>query len=462
MKLLNNPELRRYVWRHFSQLHLLLPPLLVLLYCLLWGSSPSSRLFDGNTFVALFSIMAAGIALVLPGAGRALTDEMSQKTWDFQRMSSLSPLDMLIGKLLGSTLYGWYVVGCIFVGFLILKGDLLRIDQLTTILTAAFALLCGSVASLTLGLFLSREKESQRIGNSTAIMGGALLGGYIFSLLSAATSDMFGINLAASVKWYVLELTHFGALFALTVFYTGWLMVSGWYAMRRHLRYSTGINEWVLFLIMHSIVLAGFAVNVPNLNSSVVLFIAATCFFVSILSLFMEGASSERYRRMIVLYNRGDLRSFMHAIPKWSIGFTYTLLLLAFVSFLPAQSGSNLSHNIPRFYAFEGSSSYLLLNAILFILRDFVLYHAFVMDRPGRKPFVTFMVMLWFYYMMVLPMLPVYLNPFGGKVWLSYLLTVMPTNNGTIGSMLQLFVVSALCYPIIKRKIAPPPSEANS
>ncbi len=43
-------------------------------------------------------------------AGRSLAEEASQNTWDWQRLSALSPWQMAWGKLLGATLPAWLYV----------------------------------------------------------------------------------------------------------------------------------------------------------------------------------------------------------------------------------------------------------------------------------------------------------------------------------------------------------------
>src|SRR2546427_5925055 len=56
-------------------------------------------------------IAAAGLGSVL--AGRGLNEEAHQHTWDWQRLSALTPWQMAWGKLLGAPLPAWlYMLWC--------------------------------------------------------------------------------------------------------------------------------------------------------------------------------------------------------------------------------------------------------------------------------------------------------------------------------------------------------------
>ena len=43
-----------------------------------------------------------------PEAADSVLDEVNDNTWDFQKLSALSPWSLAFGKLFGSTIYCWY------------------------------------------------------------------------------------------------------------------------------------------------------------------------------------------------------------------------------------------------------------------------------------------------------------------------------------------------------------------
>ena len=103
-----NPELRRQLWLNWRPTQLLWSALLVALVMALPAamSPPDSR------SVAMYMTATIGlwVAVLLFGpalASKSLRDEVAQRTWDWQRLSAITPWPMAWGKLLGSTLPAW-------------------------------------------------------------------------------------------------------------------------------------------------------------------------------------------------------------------------------------------------------------------------------------------------------------------------------------------------------------------
>jgi hypothetical protein len=110
----HNPEFQRQLWLNWrpSQLgwSLLLTALLM--------ATPLALVQPGDRLHTLLItgllgmwIAAAGLGSVL--AGRGLNEEARQHTWDWQRLSALTPWQMAWGKLLGAPLPAWlYMLWC--------------------------------------------------------------------------------------------------------------------------------------------------------------------------------------------------------------------------------------------------------------------------------------------------------------------------------------------------------------
>ncbi len=110
----HNPEFQRQLWLNWrpAQLgwSLLLTALLLATPMVL--VQPEDRL-HALLVAALIGmwIAAAGLGSVL--AGRGLNEEAHQHTWDWQRLSALTPWQMAWGKLLGAPLPAWlYMLWC--------------------------------------------------------------------------------------------------------------------------------------------------------------------------------------------------------------------------------------------------------------------------------------------------------------------------------------------------------------
>lgn len=92
-----NPELRRNLWLEFS-LHRLIgmPAVLALLFALFgsFGGAWRERVFTA----ALWGFVILAHFWGTRQASAAVTDEVRDRTWDWQRLSALSPWQMTWGK----------------------------------------------------------------------------------------------------------------------------------------------------------------------------------------------------------------------------------------------------------------------------------------------------------------------------------------------------------------------------
>jgi len=103
-----NPELRRQLWLNWRPTQLLWSALLVALVMAL----PAAMSKPENRQPAMYMTASVGLwlAVLLVGpalASKSLRDEVAQRTWDWQRLSAITPWPMAWGKLLGSTLPAW-------------------------------------------------------------------------------------------------------------------------------------------------------------------------------------------------------------------------------------------------------------------------------------------------------------------------------------------------------------------
>ncbi|MGD8642238.1 MAG: hypothetical protein PVG89_16490, partial [Gammaproteobacteria bacterium] len=103
-----NPEFQRNVWLELTPHRVVsMPAVLVAVFFLVY-------LIAGDRYPDPLRITAMTIFFLLTLlwgsrlAGEALVNEVQDRTWDQQRMSSISPWSMSWGKLFGSTVFTWY------------------------------------------------------------------------------------------------------------------------------------------------------------------------------------------------------------------------------------------------------------------------------------------------------------------------------------------------------------------
>ena len=122
-----NPELQRYVWLEFSLQRLIVMPL-VLAVILYISSSGTSNVASNIAYCAMFLFV---VLIGLWGGNKAaasVIEEVNDNTWDFQRLSSVSPVSLMFGKLFGSTIYCWINVWWVGQDKIVLSpgGDMLK------------------------------------------------------------------------------------------------------------------------------------------------------------------------------------------------------------------------------------------------------------------------------------------------------------------------------------------------
>lgn len=110
-----NPELRRNVWLELTRHRVIVAPVVLVLALLLVSSNeerPWPAIFDWATGLFVVMVHLWGTRKT----GESVSDEVRERTWDGQRLSSLTPWAMTWGKLLGAPAFPWYVAAlCVVV-----------------------------------------------------------------------------------------------------------------------------------------------------------------------------------------------------------------------------------------------------------------------------------------------------------------------------------------------------------
>lgn len=103
-----NPEFRRQLSLELSPARLVLMPaiLLMLAICVFVIEGQQPLVYVHKGALTLVGLLAACVGTFT--ALSSINDELSERTWDQQRMSAMGPWRMAWGKLLGGPSYAWY------------------------------------------------------------------------------------------------------------------------------------------------------------------------------------------------------------------------------------------------------------------------------------------------------------------------------------------------------------------
>jgi hypothetical protein len=379
-----NPEFRRNLWLEFSPQRLMLMPAIILLALFAVGTVSGK---DTPSVILTASILGFGVLTAFWGclqACNALHHELSEGTWDGQRMSSLTSWQMTWGKLLGGPIYAWYgggillLVACLAF-FLMMYypdggsgypfGPMDFFEFLRAMLPLALIALLFQAASMMMLLLRWQRQPGKKPGRVGAI--GLLLlfwiaGGALFSFIS--TPSGFALFIRAQTQggfvWYGLMMETskdflLATLFALTV----WAVIGLWQLMRRELQNRNRPWWWLAFLLFWIVWGAGFGGKKSAADWVLFCCVCAVPIWLSgYILLFSERKDLALWIRLVAAWKRRDSALLQHLLPNWPVSFAVALvlsLIALFLSPLAYGDGSGLFRGV-----------IFLISIVAFVLRD--------------------------------------------------------------------------------------------
>jgi hypothetical protein len=376
-----NPEFKKNIWLEISTQRLIMMPLIILMVVLLASLSPI-----GNTYNKLTNICYFGLVIILLfwGSKVAFTNiinEYNDRTWDWQRMSILSPKQLTIGKLLGAPIYNWY--GAIICLFLVFIFGIMSEE------TSVFDLLINSVSTLLLGVSLLSVSIlfallKIRDGNGRD----KLKSGQIFILLivfafffnSSAFSFMFNRLSLSAVNFNTWK------IFGENLFYAIWAVIGLHQILRRELNYKNKSYLWVLFLLTSSLVKTLVLMNSINMFVDKFLFVYFIILSIQAIALFYLLLLIEQNEisslKILLRKIKGKNYTYLnYNAPLWSLTFSFIIIGLIMIWFLFDENIlNNDNYLIGQFYKNIFGKDYnsfqtlsIILGVMFFILRDFLI-----------------------------------------------------------------------------------------
>jgi hypothetical protein len=356
-----NPELaRNFKLELTSQRLVLMPVILVLLAGLIlsFGGNDFSMGSGWNDYDKLcqFSLIAFLLITGIWGAKSAadgILDEYNNKTWDWQRMSTISPMKMTIGKLFGSTIYNWYGgIICLFIYFVssILSNHhsmLVSFVSMLNVILTAIALQGFTILS---SLMQIRKGDGRRKIKSTSAIFLAIFGlSFIVNGFNENQSRIFGV--ANNLYWYKINFGIFGSLLS-PVFFCSWIVAGLYRSFRTEFQYENGLKWWVIFLISLAIYLTGYFVR-PNylgiekilVASAIAASIAIGYFFITWIMAMAEPKEFIPIREALLSWKNKNYRKFYTQAPLWLVGLIFSagMSVLTCIVFLMCRSSNGSS-----------------------------------------------------------------------------------------------------------------------
>jgi hypothetical protein len=324
-----NPEFDRNLWLEAAPRRIVgLAVVLTLIYggavMLTNSADPSATIAAlGVAGAAVFA--ASGLAWAAWAAGGSILDEIRGRTWEFQRLSALTPWEMTWGKLFGAGALAWLsaLTGlmAIAVANANLHGPGYAVELVILLIgLAVFVQACAMGAAL-IGVRKARAENRTATGGAVVlgVFGGLiLLSMFGASLPIGAMRGPGGVPLSLGdgppVRWWGQLYPSLAFTSASVCVFAGWALTGAWRLMRLELQMRNSPWVWVGFLLFAAIWRAGLA---PAAGGAGVQAMTAALVFIAAayICAFVEPADAVKLRRFMATIRSGALLAAVDLAP---------------------------------------------------------------------------------------------------------------------------------------------------
>lgn len=425
-----NPELRRNLWLEITPHRLLAMPLVLLLVFLTVFAVVEENKAEALSWAGLTGF---GLLTMFWGTGLAANsfiDEVVEKTWDWQRLSTLKPWAMTWGKLLGSTAFAWYGgLLCLLVFVLTAQPG-----RLGSPLELALTLVCLAVLLHALTLAVTAHSSHKNPPKQRSFIRPMGFLAFIFLLLLSVLNfaESSAANTDFTIQWWGVDFGRRHFLLASSVVFMLWAVLAAYRTMCQALAVRTTPVAWLAFMAFGSFYTAGFVARDSALPLVQVLLASLLVWSVGMayLMLFTESTSPVTVRRVLRKFDLAQWRRVAEEMPCWPPSLVIALVcavLLTLVNMTNMTSGKQL----PALWAT------MPLSLVFLLVRDAGILMFFNASAKPRRVVGSSLV-----YILVLNLiLPSTLNAVGLDTLASL---VFPLTPGSAQSITWLGTISAL------------------
>lgn len=299
----------------------------------------------------------------------SIVEEYRDRTWDTQRLSALSPWQMTVGKLFGSTSMVWYCAAiCLLVYSL--ATDNPAALPLLYFYALGTSLLVHS-AGLTLGL-LAVQRGQYKTGS---ILGLALLGFVVVAPQLSDISSMSGYlaKFGQHRYWYDIAVNqqYLHQISLLCALF--WCIASNYRLLAQDLGLRNLPWVWLGFSTFLIVYLGGF---IPNSSYAFSLAAFGVCILLTYVGVIAERHDPLRIKRLVAYWRQANWRRVGEEMPLSALSFGLSLPFAIFLSFHQQQ-----------FAWLDISLHAYPLALALLVLRDCAVYLFFCFGKNPQRAF---------------------------------------------------------------------------
>ncbi len=433
MKYILSPEFHRQLWLRFSPFRLVAAPLVILLLIITTGNLPKD--FAGiqvdNTSMLYGALTIYYLVVIVWGTYEAATsmqEEMRGNTWDFQRMSSITPAQLAWGKLFGATSYTWYFGALALAVIAYAYGNFhapepfFGADQAREPALpppeddtpyVLFCLVASGLIGQSFAFLYSFADHTFLFGRTGRTKPPKGIGAFLLGVAAGTEVYIHTVKIEAlhlqprayamlrsfELTWYGNNVDRDSFVIWSLLFFIGWFLIGSYRIARAELLYRNLPFVWMAFAASVVAWNCGFLFHVSTLMGGGARYLAVylpafiQMLFICYLCMVLESSDTQRYARLAYHARRRDMLRALENTPKWLA--TVPLVLLLFTMVAGASGEVSARIEPLRVIIFMAS-------LMLFMIRDGCVIHGINLAFRGRGN--AFAIMM--YYVMVYGLLP--------------------------------------------------------
>ena len=376
-----NPEFRRNIWLEMTPLRVIvMPAVLGLIFFLAYLTGRGlERPFEPIAVAAHTIFFVISFIWGTKLASEAMQDEISEHTWDFQRMSPISAWTMTWGKLFGSTVYIWYGSAICFAAYFL--ASIVEYD-LSQVLIVSSLMLGSAVLAQTIAFIFSLDMILKTRNTGRSVTFGAFIVAFPIGTAFFAVARTFKHVHPPDIIWYGMSIDFFYFNIISLYIAIAWCLLGAYRLMRVELQYQCTPWAWFAFLLYQMIYFSGF---IPNDLKKIEIGSTALCFFIAFLIALgwayllaiVESKNIVRFRKLALAVSSRNLIKALTLVPKWLV--SYLMAVVAGVlTFLVSPAAEMGVYRI-------GINSFVLAS-LLFAIRDICVFLLLSFSKlPGKR-----------------------------------------------------------------------------
>jgi len=383
--MINNPEFRRNLWLEVTPARLII--MAFVLFAIFSLSYISDDYHLGETTAGTAKALFIVISMIwgTKQASESVMNEIKDHTWDWQRMSIITPWELTTGKLFGSTVYTWFgAVICLFM-IPISSGW----ESLFPALRTSFALLFSGMfahATSLLASMVALQKDRKYIrGQTSAFLVLGIMASIPFFTMSMKMQH-------DKIEWFIWSLDRSDFMLCTLFCYTAWAVLGINRLMRSELQMKNMPWVWFCFVFFNMIYAAGLfngpQTDITSLDAVshkilAAFMVAVTTSYFMVFSEKKDFLTLNTLKRMVM---ESKWKSFLEHSPRWLLTLPIAVITgIALVLFSLAEGKPSIA-------------IWLVTAGIFFMLRDICIIVFCNIGNSNKRADITAVVCLGLLY----------------------------------------------------------------